>query len=97
MTATETLAIQPNVYYTLEEAAQLLRVPNEDMLELLESGTVQGVNVKETWRVLGVALLELTPHEHDSKRALIADLYRVTSRTLQEIWDNEEDSVYDQL
>jgi hypothetical protein len=97
MTATESLAIQPNVYYTLEEAAHLLRIPNEDMLELLESGIIQGVNVKENWRVLGAALLELTAYGQDHEKTLVADWYKVTSKSLQEVWDNDEDSVYDNL
>jgi hypothetical protein len=97
MTATETLTIQPNVYYTLEEAAQLLRVSPEVMSDLLESGIVQGINVTEMWRVLGLALLDLTSHEHYSERALVEDWKKIASRTLQEVWDNEEDSVYDDL
>ncbi len=59
MSVIETLAIQPNVYYTPEEAAQLLRVPEQDVMEMLRSGRARGVQIGEHWRILGAALLDL--------------------------------------
>ncbi|MCY2989886.1 MAG: helix-turn-helix domain-containing protein [Planctomycetota bacterium] len=93
----ESLAIQPTVYYTAEEAAQLLRVSPSAMLGLLRSRRVQAVRIDDQWRVLGVALLDLTGQEHQSEPELVSDWLVASSRSLQEVWDNDEDAVYDQL
>ena len=63
MSVTETLAIQPNVYYTPEEAAQLLRVAEQDIMELLHSGRARGVQIGPHWRILGAALLDLAAEQ----------------------------------
>ena len=68
MNAVEALAIQPNVYYTVDEAAQLLRVSHQDVLALLESGRMHGIQIAQQWRVLGAALLDLSLG--DQQRAL---------------------------
>jgi excisionase family DNA binding protein len=52
MSAIESLAIQPNVYYTVKEAAQLLRVSEQAMLQLLQSGKAPGVKIGRQWRIL---------------------------------------------
>jgi excisionase family DNA binding protein len=97
MSTLESLAIEPNVYYTVEEAAQLLRVSQRATLSLLESKRLHGVKIDDEWRVLGAALLDLTAQEQESEAALVADWLAASSRSLKEVWDNEEDSVYDQL
>jgi excisionase family DNA binding protein len=61
MSAVLSLAIQPNIYYTVEEAAQLLRVSAEEIRSLLQSGQMPGIKIGEHWRVLGGALLDLSP------------------------------------
>ena len=45
MESLNSLAIQPNVFYTVEETAQLLRASQPSVLRLLRSGTVRGVKV----------------------------------------------------
>jgi excisionase family DNA binding protein len=97
MSTLESLAIQPTVYYTAEEAAQLLRVSPPTMLALLQSRRVQAVRINDQWRVLGAALLDLTGQEHQSEAELVSDWLAVSGRSLQEVWDNDEDAVYDQL
>lgn len=97
MTALESLAIEPNIFYTVEESAQLLRVPQPAMLSLLESGRVRGVKIGPDWRVLGAALLDLNAQEHETEASLISEWLIVSTRSLKEVWDNEEDAVYDQL
>ncbi|MEK6304609.1 MAG: helix-turn-helix domain-containing protein [Acidobacteriota bacterium] len=97
MSALESLAIQPNVYYTVEEAGYLLRVSTETILTLLQSGRARGIKIGEDWRVLGAALLDLTAQHTDSEAALISDWLTASRGSLKEVWDNEEDAVYDQL
>lgn len=57
---TETLAIQPNVYYTVEEAAQLLRVSQRNVLRMLRSRQTRGIKIGRQWRILGANLLDLS-------------------------------------
>lgn len=97
MSTLESLAIQPNVYYTLEEAADLLRVSAEAMSMLLESGRVRGVTINDERRVLGAALLDLSAQQQESEKSLVSEWLLASSRSLKEVWDNEEDAVYDHL
>lgn len=59
MSVTLPLEIQPNVYYTIDEAAQLLRVRSEEVFEMLRSGRVRGIQIGQQWRILGGTLLDL--------------------------------------
>jgi len=97
MSTLESLAIEPNVYYTVEESAQLLRVSPQSIVSLLESGRVRGFKIDNDWRVLGAALLDLTAPEQEPEASLVSEWLAVSSRSLQEVWDNEEDAIYDQL
>ena len=97
MSAIESLAIQPNVYYTVEEAAQLLRVSRQTLLRLLQSERAHGVKIGKQWRVLGAALLELSVRGEETEAALVHDWLAASAPSLSAIWDNEEDAVYDQL
>ena len=97
MSAIETLAIEPNVYYTPEEAAQLLRVSEKDILEMLQSGRARGVQIGEHWRILGAALLDLSALEQENDATLVRDWKGASLPALMEVWDNEEDAVYDDL
>ena len=97
MSTLESLAIEPNIYYTLEESAQLLRVSPQAILSLLESGRMHGVLIEQDWRVLGAALLDLSAQEQETEASLVSDWLTVSSRSLREVWDNEEDVIYDQL
>lgn len=96
MSISEPLAIVPNVYYTVEEVAHLLRVSNQAALSLLESGKMQGIRIDGEWRVLGAKLLNLSAEVREPEATLVSDWFHVSARSLKEIWDNEEDSVYDQ-
>jgi excisionase family DNA binding protein len=89
---TASLAIQPNVYYTVEEAAQMLRVSRGTVLELLRTGRTRGVKVGRQWRILGAALLDMSTPETETEAALIDDWLAASGRTLREVWDNEEDA-----
>jgi excisionase family DNA binding protein len=93
----ESLAIQPNVYYTIEESAQLLRVSRQTMLRLLRSGRARGVHLGRQWRILGAALLDLSAREEETEATLVADWLAASTASLTEVWDNEEDAVYDRL
>ena len=97
MTTLESLAIEPNIYYTLEESAQLLRISQQAVSSLLESGRVRGLMLDQNWRVLGAALLDLSASEQETEASHVADWLTVSSRSLKEVWDNEEDAIYDQL
>jgi excisionase family DNA binding protein len=97
MSALESLAIEPTVYYTIEETADLLRVSPQEILSLLESGRIRGLRIDHGWRVLGSALLDLTLGEEASESTHVSEWFAVSAKSLKEVWDNEEDSVYDQL
>lgn len=97
MIDTQRLAIQPNVYYTIEEAAQLLRVSRQAVTELLRSGRTQGVKIGRQWRILGAALLDMSAREVDTEETLLSDWLTASTASLSEVWDNEEDAVYDRL
>jgi excisionase family DNA binding protein len=97
MSAIESLAIQPNVYYTVEEAAQLLRVSKQAVLRLLHSGKARGVKIGRQWRILGAALLDLSAQEEETEAPLVRDWLAASIPSLMEVWDNEEDAIYDQL
>ena len=42
-------------------------------------------------------LLDLPAPEAETETALVSDWLAASSRTLREVWDNEEDAVYDRL
>lgn len=92
----ESLAIQPNVYYTIEEVSQLLKVPRGSVLLLLRTGRARGVKIGRQWRVLGATLLDLPVHAED-EAAQVSDWLTVSASALREVWDNDEDAVYDHL
>ena len=96
-TLTESLAIQPNVYYTPEEAAQLLRVSRAAVLRLLQSGRAHGVKIGREWRILGAALLDMSAREEEPEGSLVRDWLAASTASLTEVWDNAEDAAYDQL
>ena len=97
MSDLEVLSIRPNVYYTVEETAQLLRVSPRAVLRLLHSGKASGVKIGREWRILGGMLLNLPMHEHDTEASLVTEWLGASLSSLCEVWDNEEDAVYDQL
>jgi len=97
MDNTESLAIQPNVYYTVEETAQMLRVSPQAVLRLLRSRRARGVKIGREWRILGGDLLNLSIREGETEASLIADWLGASLPSLRQVWDNEEDAVYDQL
>jgi len=93
----ETLAIQPNVYYTAEETAQLLHVSPQTELRLLRSGKARGVKVGKEWRILGGMLLNLPTREYETEASLVTEWLGASMPSLRQVWDNEEDAIYDQL
>lgn len=97
MSVLELPAIQANVYYMPEEASQLLRVSPKAIFGLLESGELPGVKIDGQWRILGKALLALAAGPEQSEAALVSQWLAASSRSLQEVWDNEEDAIYDNL
>jgi hypothetical protein len=57
---------------------------------------VYGIKIGKNWRVLGAALLDLSDR-NETDAALVSDWLQASSRSLAEVWDNEEDAVYDNL
>ncbi|MBX7236832.1 MAG: helix-turn-helix domain-containing protein [Caldilineales bacterium] len=97
MNSTEMLAIQPNIYYTVDETAHLLRVSRSAVLRLLRSREAQGVKIGREWRVLGAALLDLSAQEKDSETRQVGEWLAASMPSLMEVWDNEGDAIYDHL
>lgn len=96
MHETESLAIQPNVYYTVEETARLLRVSRQSVMQLVSQRSV-GVKIGRQWRILGAALLNLPAPEEEGEATLVADWLTASTPSLREVWDNAEDAAYDRL
>jgi excisionase family DNA binding protein len=92
----EPLPIQPNAFYTVEETARLLRVSRQSVIRLLTHRPI-GVKVGRHWRILGAALLKLPGPEDESDASLVSDWLAASSPSLRDVWDNEEDAVYDRL
>jgi hypothetical protein len=53
--------------------------------------------VDETAPFLGAALLDLSSHQKEREAELVADWFAASIPSLEEIWDNEEDAIYDHL
>jgi len=83
MSALESLAIEPTVYYTVEEAADLLRVSPHEVLSLVESQRIHGVRIDHHRRILGSALLDLTVSEEASESAHIAEWLAASTSSLK--------------
>lgn len=97
MSMIQSLVIQPNVYYTLEETAQLLRVSPHSVLQLLNSGQTRGIQIEKQWRILGMALLNMSFYKEETLNQHLSDWLAASTPSLEDIWDNEEDAVYDNL
>lgn len=72
MNTIESRAIQPNVYYTLEETADLLRVSQQAVSKLLQSQRINDLKIGKQWRILGAALLNLS-ERWETEAALVSD------------------------
>lgn len=93
----DSLVIQPNMYYTADEAAQLLRVSRQTIVQLLQSGIAHGIKIGRQWRVLGKALLDLSLPESQTENTVASDWFNASLSSLTEVWNNEEDAIYDRL
>ena len=51
--------IEPNEVYTLEEAAEYLKISYSTILRWVNQGTIPGVKLGRFWRVYGRDLLSL--------------------------------------
>ncbi|GDY07202.1 MAG: DNA-binding protein [Planctomycetota bacterium] len=91
------IAIEPNVFYTLDEVSQLLRVSRAAVLRLIKSGQAPAVQIGRQWRVLGATLLNLGDPQDELESGQVRDWLAASNTALREVWDNEEDAVYDQL
>jgi excisionase family DNA binding protein len=91
------LRIQPNVYYTVEETAKLLRVSPSAVRRMLRSKQARGVRIGREWRILGGDLLDLPARSVEPEVLLVADWFTASRSALQEVWDNDEDAAYDNL
>jgi excisionase family DNA binding protein len=94
---TAALEIRPNIYYTPEEVASILRVPYQNVQELLETGLARGIKIGENWRVLGRDLLRLPSADELADAELTRSLMLLSQPAFAKVWDNDEDSVYDDL
>ena len=91
------LIINPNIYYTIEEASELLRVSKQAVLNLLRKGQANGIKIGKHWRILGLALLNLSTEKNVDEKLMINEWWKASNDSLKEVWDNEEDSIYDNL
>ncbi len=93
----QNLEISPNIYYTPEEAAAMLRVSRRSVQHLLDAGLARGVKIGRNWRILGRDLLQLPTDDEIADAELTRSLMRLSEPAFAKVWDNDEDSVYDDL
>lgn len=91
------LEVKPNVFYTPCEVAELMRVSPKSITNMLNKGLAPAVKIGRQWRILGRDLLELSRADDWDDRKLIQSANRLAQPVLSEIWDNEEDAIYDNL
>ena len=93
----QNLEISPNIYYTPDEVATMLRVSRQSVRALLESGVTRGVKIGRNWRILGSDLLQLPRADEITGAELTSSMMRLSEPAFMKVWDNDEDSVYDEL
>ena len=91
------LEISPNIFYTAGEAASLLRVSPKSIRKLLKAGVARGIKIGRSWRVLGNDLLQLPSPDEMTDSELTRSMMKLSEPLLREVWDNEEDSIYDEV
>ncbi len=94
---TRTLEIQPNVFYTIEEMAALLRISRRMAQQLVRGGLAPALKVGRQWRLLGRDLLSLPQSGFGNNRILTRAFMKLSEPAFAAVWDNEEDAVYDNL
>jgi len=87
----ETLEIKPNAYYTLDEAATLLKVSRRTVPELSLKGQIDAIKPGRQWRFLGRNLLALGVPDRAERQPFM----RPSAAAFDRIWDNEEDAIYE--
>ena len=93
----QNLEISPNTYYTPEEVATMLRVSRRSVQTLFEAGLARGVKIGRHWRILGRDLLQLPRADEIADADLTRSLMRISEPAFMMVWDNDDDSVYDDL
>ncbi len=93
----QNLEISPNIYYTTEEVATMLRVSRRSVQNMLETGLARGIKIGRNWRILGQDLLQLPNTDEQTDTELTGSLMRLSEPAFMSVWDNDEDSVYDEL
>ena len=96
MTAAD-LEIRPNVYYTLDETAALLRVSRRSIVTMLENGIAQDIKIGRRWRILGRDILQISHADELNDAQMTQAMMRLSEPAFTKIWDNDEDAVYDSL
>ena len=93
----QNLEISPNTYYTPDEVATMLRVSRRSVQRLLDSGFARSIKIGRSWRILGSDLLQLPRENEIADADLTVSLMRLSRPAFAEVWDNDEDSIYDHL
>ncbi len=93
----QNLEVSPYISYTPDEVAAMLRVSRQSVSELLESGVTRGVKIGRNWRVLGSDLLQLPRADEITDTEMTNSLMRLSESAFMKVWDNDEDSVYDEF
>ena len=93
----QNLEISPNIYYTPEEVATMLRVSRRSVQKLLDAGVARGVKIGRNWRILGYDLLNLRRADEIAETELTRSLLQLSEPAFMKVWDNNEDAIYDDL
>ena len=54
------LEISPNIYYTPEEVAAMLRISRRSVQHLLDAGLARGVKIGRNWRIFRARFASIT-------------------------------------
>ena len=93
----QNLEISPNIYYTPEEVAAMLRISRRSVQHLLDAGLARGIKIGRNWRILGRDLLQLSTADEIDNATLTRSLMQLSEPAFTKVWDNDEDAVYDDL
>ncbi|MCL6642167.1 MAG: helix-turn-helix domain-containing protein [Candidatus Bipolaricaulota bacterium] len=86
--------ISTDAYYTLEEAAKLLKLHPQTLRRWIHQGKLAAKRFGKQYR-LRLEDLERAAQPAFSEAAELSPFDRMALASLAELWDNEEDAVYD--
>lgn len=82
-------------YYTLEEAAKLLKLHPQTLRRWIREGKLSAQRFGKQWRLRAEDIERAARPALQKEAGELGRFERVALASLAELWDNEEDSIYD--